>query len=378
MRRSIEETSDSSLPGVLTLVSSIFLKAGMDSVSTSEMKGSLRLVLQQARTAYIKNKSEQESFAESISNSIVTRISGLVGDLLSRDDDDARKSISHLEKEIDSLSTSLNRRGQCGIAELIQKRDVQKQAADKASAVVNIAMGSVPNKNADLVQVSSVAKDEVLLSLVGSDGLGKMNENKIAHDAVRQKMKDAESRSSPEYQALKMNLSTFQGERSVVADKIEELKNALKLLEEQDCMLCQKIQGVEKEIAALDKSSSGEVAKLQKELAVTSKAAESDVSVRTLADRLAMYETSAKQAISTSSFVTNEGENISNIVPEKMNSYLIRARNYFRSEADCVQFLRSRVRDLETETISLVSSIMFPCILVSIAKLIILSCTSTE
>jgi predicted nucleic acid-binding Zn-ribbon protein len=338
------------------MVTSVFLKAGMDSLSASEIKGSLRLVLQQARTAYAKNN-QDAVVAERAANAICSRISALVADLLSRDDDDASKSIRHLEKEIESLSTSLNSlNGHCGIAQLIQNRDVQKQVADKASTVVNIAMGSVPNNNAPLVQVSSVTKDEVLLSLVGEDGLEQMNANKSAHDAIRQKMKDAETRSSPEYQTLKQNLVAFQDELADITKKMEELKNALKLLEEKDAVLCEKIQGAEKDIAALDESSNGEMAKLQKELAVTSKATESDVSVRTLADRLAMYETTAKQTISTSSFAaTNGDEDMSNVVPGKMNSYLIRARNYFRSEADCVQFLRGRVRTLETEANSLVS-----------------------
>ena len=95
--------------------------------------------------------------AERTANAICTRISSLVADLLSRDDDDASKSIRHLEKEIDSLSTSLNSlNGHCGIAQLIQNRDVQKQAADKASTVVNIAMGSVPHGNKN--SVSSVVR----------------------------------------------------------------------------------------------------------------------------------------------------------------------------------------------------------------------------
>lgn len=346
------------------MVTSVFTKAGMDSLSASEMKSSLRLVLQQARTAYSKNKEDQEALAECIGNAIVTRISGLVQELMSHEDDDASKSIRQLEKEIDSLSTSLNNLGQCGIAELIQNRDTQKSAADKALTVVNIAMGAVPQDgNVATVEVSSVTKDEVLLSLVGEDGLEKMNANKAAHDAVRQKIKEAEARTSPEYQALKMNLSTFQGERSLVADKIEELKNELKQLEEKDAMLERKIEGTEKEMAALHESSSGEMQKLQAELAKTSKAAESDFSVRSLADRLAIYETSVKQSVvSTSSVHFNGNEDMSNLVPEKLSSYLVRARNYFRAEADCVQFLRSRMRTIETEANSLVS----PCVVESI------------
>jgi hypothetical protein len=54
-----------------------------------------------------------------------------------------------------------------------------------------------------------------------------MNQKKLAHDQVRQKLKSAETRTSPEYQALKLNLSTFQAEQSIVQEKIEELKNAL-------------------------------------------------------------------------------------------------------------------------------------------------------
>jgi dihydroxyacetone kinase-like predicted kinase len=149
----------------------------MDAMSVEEMKGNLRLVLQQARTAYLKNTGQDEAFAERVTLVIVTRISGLFQGLMSRSDDDASKSVRHLEKEIDSLSCSLHSVAQGGIIELIQNRDMQKSATEKASRVVNITMSSAVSNGANrhvtakILAHASATKDEVLLSLVGPDGL---------------------------------------------------------------------------------------------------------------------------------------------------------------------------------------------------------------
>jgi chromosome segregation ATPase len=182
-----------------------------------------------------------------------------------------------------------------------------------------------------------------------------MKQNKLAHDDVRQKLKSVEDRTSPEYQALNINLHTFQAERTAVQEKMEELKNALKRLEEEDTMINRKIIETQKEISSLDETCNGEVAMLKKELAQASKTAESDNSIRALANQLAVYESSVKNSVNVSSAVSTGNENIAEIIPNKIGLYLTRARNYFRSEADCVQFLRNRVRTLEKEIISLVS-----------------------
>jgi hypothetical protein len=367
IRRAIEESSLSIFEecrhAVLGLVGSIFNRAGMDTNSATEMKINLKLVLQQARNACLKSKDQDEAFAERVTLVIVTRVSGLVQDFMSRSDDDTSKSVRHLEKEIESLSSSLNSAAQGGIVDLIQNRDMQKLATEKASKVVNIYMSSAVPSGANghvtarSLERASATKDEVLLSLVGPDGLQQMNQNKLAHDEVRQKLKSAEARTSPEYQALKLNLSTFQAEQSIVQEKIEELKNALKQLEDEDAMLSRKVDETQDEIASLDETCNGEIAKLKKELAQTSKVAESDICVRTLANHLAVYESSVKDSVNVSSVVITGKENMEEIIPSKIGLYLTRARNYFRSEADCVQFLRTRVRTLENEVNHLVSHV---------------------
>jgi DNA repair exonuclease SbcCD ATPase subunit len=238
---------------------------------------------------------------------------------------------------------------------------MQKSATEKASRVVNITMSSAVSNGANrhvtakILAHASATKDEVLLSLVGPDGLEKMKQNKLAHDDVRQKLKSVEDRTSPEYQALNINLHTFQAERTAVQEKMEELKNALKRLEEEDTMINRKIIETQKEISSLDETCNGEVAMLKKELAQASKTAESDNSIRARANQLAVYESSVKNSVNVSSAVSTGNENIAEIIPNKIGLYLTRARNYFRSEADCVQFLRNRVRTLEKEIISLVS-----------------------
>lgn len=357
----------------------------MDANAATEMKGNLKLVIQQARNATLKN---EEGFADRVAHCIVNHIAGLIQELLSKHDDDASKSIRHLEKEIDDLSSSLNSFGHGGIVELIQNRDMQKVATEKASRVVNIAMSFLPangEANGELTSVqvthASSRKDEVLLSLVGQDGLEKMKENKRAHEEVRQKMKAVEARTSPEYQALELNLCTFQAEHSLVEEKILELKKSLKRLEEEEAMLNRRIHETQTEIAGLHEASNGEIAKLQKELAQTSKAVESDVSVRTLADRMASCEAFVKDSMNGSTLVgIAEEEEVSKLIPGKIGLYLIRARNYFRSEADCVQFLRSRVRTLETEANTLVSCLSRQrnCALVIISNILLFRLLAAE
>jgi hypothetical protein len=367
IRRAIEDSSLSSfeecIPAVLGLVGSIFNRAGLDTTCAVEMKCNLKLVLQQARNACLKRKDLNESFAERVALVIVTRVSGLVQGLMSRSDDDTSKSVGHLEMELKSLASSVNSATQGGIVDLIQNRDMQKLATEKASRVVNICMSAVVSSGANghvtatSLRHASATKNEVLLSLVGPDGLQQMNQNKLAHDQVRQKLRTAEARTSPEYQALQLNLSTFQAEQSVVQEKIQELKNVLKEYEDENAMLSRKVHKTQNEIARLDETCNGEIAELKKELAHTSTAAESDICVRTLANHLAVYESSVKDSLNVSSVVSSGNENMEEIIPSKIGLYLTRARNYFRSEADCVQFVRNRVRTLEIEVNSLVSPV---------------------
>jgi hypothetical protein len=122
-------------------------------------------------------------------------------------------------------------------------------------------------------------------------------------------------------------------------------------------MLSRKVDETQNEIARLDEACNGEIAELKKELAHTAIATESDIGVRTLANHLAVYESSVKDSLNVSSAVSTGAENMEEIIPSKIGLYLTRARNYFRSEADCVQFLRTRVRALENEVNSLVSHI---------------------
>jgi hypothetical protein len=87
----------------------------------------------------------------------------------------------------------------------------------------------------ELCGSASNEKDEMLLSLVGPDGLQVATDealkNKLAHDQARQKLKSAEARSSPEYQAWRSNSISAPFKRnsplsiSIVHEKIEELNS---------------------------------------------------------------------------------------------------------------------------------------------------------
>jgi hypothetical protein len=364
MRRTIAETPDqlkfaeSVLPSMLHLIGSIFLNAGMSSTAASATRKNLESVMQLARQASLKRNDPDQVFAERVARYIVSRISESIDDLKSHGNDEGVDLILRLEDEIESLASSLAT-GEGGVIELITKRDANKIAAEKSSTVFGVAMattfrGFEMPEEAD--ESASVEKNEILVSLVGKTGVESMKTHKRVHDDLTQRKSSLESTNSDEYSRLHSNLETFQAERSMVAERMEELRLAMRQLEEDDAELEQKIVETELHVSEIDTGSMKEVEKLAEELQETEKVVDFEATIDNLAGGLKMYEESLKKAVTVSNIYEN-CENVNDFVPNKLGVYLVHVKNYLTSESECIDFLRNRVNLLEKDSRDLVSDV---------------------
>jgi chromosome segregation ATPase len=204
------------------------------------------------------------------------------------------------------------------------------------------------------VEEIGVDKDEILLSLVGKVGIESMKTHSQKHQQLRERLSGIESSNVEECSRLKANLETFHAERELVAQRMEELRRAMKQLEDDDAELCMRIEETEMQISELDANCDEEASKLTRELEETEKVVDFEASVDGLADGLKVYEESLKQAVTVSNIFEN-CENVNEFVPSKLGVYLVHVKNYFASESECIDFLRQRVGSLEKEARDLVS-----------------------
>lgn len=330
------------------------MNVGMSSTAASATRKSLESVMQLSRKASLAKVDPEQVFADRISRYIVSRISDAIDDLKSHGNDEGVDLILRLEDEIESLASSLNT-GEGGVIELITKRDTNKIAAEKSSAVVGVAMGTtfrgfeMPEEADD----ASVNKETILVSLVGKSGLDNMKTNKSVYEDLSSRMSELTTSNSDVCARLNDSLETFHAERSLVAERMEELRMAMKQLEEDDAELVQKIADTEAQIAEVDTSRNDEIERLSNQLRETEAVVAYEANIDQLADGLKVYEESLKKAVTVSNIFEN-CENVNDFVPSKLGVYLVHVKNYLTSESECVDFLRERVKKLEKEARDLV------------------------
>jgi len=356
IRRTIAETpdqtkfDDSVLPSILHLVGSILLNAGMSSAAASATRKTLESVMQRARKAsFIKNNREQ-IFAERISRYIASSISAAIQDLRSHGSDEGVDLILRLEDEIESLASSLVT-GEGGVIELITKRDSTKVAAEKSSTVVGVAMSTsfqgfeMPEETHE---ESCVEKEDILVNIIGKCEVEDMKMNKELYKKLEQKVSSVANSNLDERQHLQSNLATFHAERNLVAERMEELRIAMRQLEEDDAELCDRILETRSRLTSFETKNIEELGAITGELERSKNMVMFEEAVDSLADCLKIYEESLKKAVTVSNIFEN-CENLDEFVPNKLGVYLVHIKNYFLSESDCVDFLRYRVLSLEKE-----------------------------
>jgi len=347
--------TDSILPSMLHMIGTLFLLVRMSSRAVSSTRKSLETVIQEARAV----AQYDPVFAEKVALYIISRIGKAVEELKDcYSDDDGVGLILRLEDEVESLSSSIatSREACGGVIDLITKRDTNKTAAEKASAVVGVAMGTSFRGNITTVTEVTSDREDILIDLIGPKEAAARTAFREKHQELKSKLSSVITQNEEKRSRMESQLVGLQAQRSMVADRMEQLRQALRRLEEDDEELCEKITDVKDQIQDHYKSSNDQVGELHCETVNMERHIGNEASLDGLVDRLKVYEESLKKAVAVSNLFEN-CDNVNDFVSSKLGVYFVHVGNYFASEAECVEFLRKRVTNLEKESRDLVLEI---------------------
>jgi hypothetical protein len=344
-------------------VGSIFLNFEIPPAIASSIRKNLEQVIRTARNASQSSVDTDKGLNDRVSRYIVIRIADAIDELRSCGKAKNTEQILRLDDEVDSLASSCQTSADAGIIELMKRRDANKIATEKASAVLSVAIsrGCTGAEISNDIDEFSVTKEFILISLVGSSGLESMKRNKLSHEDLVRHVSSVSKQDADMYQNLKLDLSSFNSERVLIAERMEELRKALKCLEEDDIELVTKITETESRIRELDLVRHEEISQISMQLEATKQSLQFDKSINDLADSLKVYEESLRKAVTFSDVYFHCQNENDFLVHNKLSMYLIHAKNYFSSEFDFVDFLRNRVKKMEKEAKCLVS----PCHFIS-------------
>jgi chromosome segregation ATPase len=175
---------------------------------------------------------------------------------------------------------------------------------------------------------------------------------KAEHDEILKAL-DAAKAGPPELETLTCNLESLRNEHDRNVTRMEELRKALKLLEEEDANIVTRIEETESQVAEIKQLQAVQVDELANKLSAQSTAIGFSGSVDLVVESFQQLDDTLSNAnTSISNMPPESGKVIDDMVDvaiNKLNMFLLRARNYFAAEADCVDFLRRRVDDLDCE-----------------------------
>ena len=276
-------------------------------------------------------------------------------------------SIRALEAEIEAMASSLATTDG-GLLGLMTKRDCHRSAADMSSTIVGLSISpSVPSEEG--VDMSGESSDSdnsgdhstaaasmtnpqnVMTSLLGKD-YDAIISAKSEYDQLRSDLDAARSSMASNRTELIKERDGYKAEREVVNSQIDDLRKQLEELEKKGNKLDASANAVESRLEELDAELDDEVKTIKVGLSVRSAAHQVEEAARGVAGEL----DSLRNALDdTTAPVTPRGRNRSPSPPSyspekvstKMGIYFVRIRNYFKAEADCIEFIANRANGLE-------------------------------
>jgi len=165
-----------------------------------------------------------------------------------------------------------------------------------------------------------------------------------------------------------INLSTRQTnvsfKRAEISKRMEQLRRELEELERQDELLVKEEKEVSSELERLERESDEEIDTLKAKIAAKSTHVAVDREVKRTVEKLGELESAwirsscataepETAAVPAPEPARPSGPPITELLPIKLDQYLNRARSYFQSESQCVEFLRNRVSSTEAEVLDL-------------------------
>ena len=276
-------------------------------------------------------------------------------------------TIRALEAEIEAIASSLATTDG-GLLGLMTKRDCHRSAADMSSTIVGLSISpSVPSEEVGDVSGESSDSDNsednstaaasmtnpknVMTSLLGKD-YDAIISAKSEYDQLRSDLDEARSSMASNRTDLIKERDGYRAEKEVVNSQIDDLRKQLEELEKKGTKLDAKANAVESRLEELDAELDDEVKTIKVGLSVRSAAYQVEEAARGVADEL---ESLRNALDDTTAPVTPRGQNRGpsptayspEKVSTKMGMYFVRIRNYFKAEADCIEFIANRANGLE-------------------------------
>jgi small-conductance mechanosensitive channel len=246
------------------------------------------------------------------------------------------------------------------ISLLLSKRDMFKSAAKKSMIVARMALNTLASQNGFLPtngtgnnsREAETEKSDIFLAIVGEQGQQVIDQQRANLQDLKSKVHAGE----PERMVdLRSTEEDYVSERQIIAQRIAELRQSIEKLEMYDAELCAKVLDIQAEIESDVTSRSAKNVRLDESLSQAQAAVKFGNSVGSLVDLLKIYDDSLEKAVNGSGQAFSSTDNMGEVVSSKMDAFLVGARNYFTSEAECVDFLRTRIMSSQKTVGELVS-----------------------
>jgi hypothetical protein len=374
IQRSITECEDQSkfdgavLPSVIRLYVAILTKSGISTVNIATSRDSFESVIKLARKAFLLQNENDKDFANRVAKFIACRISIAVEDskfAIGAENGGTTNAFgapAKLQEEADLLTTGKTATSSMDrdISLLLSKRDMFKSAAKKSMIVARMALNTLASQNGFLLtngtgnnsREAETEKSDIFLAIVGEQGQQVIDQQRANLQDLKSKVHAGE----PERMVdLRSTEEDYVSERQIIAQRIAELRQSIEKLEMYDAELCAKVLDIQAEIESDVTSRSAKNVRLDESLSQAQAAVKFGNSVGSLVDLLKIYDDSLEKAVNGSGQAFSSTDNMGEVVSSKMDAFLVGARNYFTSEAECVDFLRARIMSSQKTVGELVS-----------------------
>lgn len=298
-----------------------------------EVEASLEDILKEARIVYLCTDSNSDEGQDGIPNRVARFITS---------------HISHIVKEaqVSTVAEPVPSKRRDPISTLLWKREMQKIEAKRAgnaaqSSMTNwlVARGIESSGSGTKVHSNTVfdlSAEDAMLALVDEDTKASFDMQKTVVEELESEAGRGESEA---VQELRESLDSVESERLTVQEKIAKLKAALVVLETQDEELAQQIGSLKGSILKQQLDDGERAKKLNDQLEQAKAVLKYGNSIKSLAVTLTTYSKSMKKAARH----FDESNKVESSASSKMFLFLQHVRNYFLSEAECLQQLRHRI-----------------------------------
>jgi hypothetical protein len=353
----------------------ILTKSGIAAASIATSRVSFESVIKLARKAFLlqtNNHEDEKEFAKRVAKFMASRIAIAVEEskFAMSTENGGTTTAPKLQEEVDLLTTGKTATSSMDsdISQLVSKRDMYKSAAKKSMVVARMALNTLASQNGFLPTNATdshssreveMEKSDIFLAIVGAQGQQVIHQQRAhLHD-----LKTQVQAQEPEHiTELRSSEEDYISERQIIAQRIAELRQSIEKLEIYDAELCSKVLDIQADIEGDVVSRSVKNSQLDESLLQAQTAVKFGNSIGSLVDLLKAYDDSLEKAVNGSGPAFASTDNMGEVVSSKMDAFLVRARNYFTSEAECVDFLRARISSSETTVGELVSYRIFACL----------------